>query len=390
MVSRSTLLVGLFTLTLMAGAGVFYFHHNLYVSGASRLAILKEVFVANQQKADSFVPFWAGKLLANKDLMLYGALGLLAASIILVVVGNATSKTKDPKDSMLEVLKEEKRKAENLAKIKAEFLNHVSHELRTPLAVIIGYIECITDGLYGDVGTKHQEILEIVAKQSSHLKEMIDQILIYSRLESNRQSVSIQEFPLSHITGELKDTFGFLCTQKELDLRWELPDEPVTLYSDPDTLKEILSNLLQNAVKYTDRGSITVRVRDLSDAHSIALEVADTGMGISENHLSTIFEPFIQVHKTSTEQSRGGIGLGLSIVKRHVEHIKGRISVESELGKGSTFRVILPQRFEERPPREKQLLGLIKIPYLRLAKSGANLTTRAAAKEVKNASQAVG
>jgi len=285
---------------------------------------------------------------------------------------------------------EEKRKAEHLAKIKADFLNHVSHELRTPLAVIIGYIECITDGLYGHVGTKHQEILEIVAKQSSHLKEMIDQILIYSRLESNRQSVSMQEFPLANIVAELKDTFGFLCKQKELDLRWDLPSEPVTLRSDPDTLKEVLSNLLQNAVKYTDRGSITVRVRNLSDARSIALEVTDTGMGISESYLSTIFEPFIQVHRTSTEQSRGGIGLGLTIVKRHVEHIKGTISVESELGRGSTFRITLPQRFEERSQREIQLLGLLKIPYRRLAKSSARLPTQPSTKEAKSASQAVG
>lgn len=398
MLSRSALLVGLFTVTLLAGAGVFYLHHNFYASNDLHLLILNDVFRSHYHKVEpsgsietlrSYVPFWFDGLLANKELILFGALGLLAVSIMLVALGKALNKSKDPKDSMLEFLKEEKKKAENLAKIKADFLNHVSHELRTPLAVIIGYIECITDGLYGQIGTKHQEILEIVAKQSSHLKEMIDQILIYSRLESNRQSISIQEFPLSYVVNEIKDTFGFLCKQKDLDLLWEIPDETVMLHSDPDTVKEILSNLLQNAVKYTDRGAITVRVRNLSETHSIALEVADTGMGISENYLSTIFEPFIQVHKTSTEQSRGGIGLGLSIVKRHVEHIKGRISVESELGKGSTFRVILPQRVEERAPREKQLLGLIRIPYRGLGKANSNLPTHATAKEVKNASQAV-
>jgi Histidine kinase-, DNA gyrase B-, and HSP90-like ATPase len=103
-----------------------------------------------------------------------------------------------------------------------------------------------------------------------------------------------------------------------------------------------------------------------------------------------IFEPFIQVHKTSTEQSRGGIGLGLSIVKKHVEHIKGTISVESELGRGSTFRITLPQLLEERSNRERQLFGLLKIPYLRLAKSGAHLPAQPSTKEAKSASQAVG
>jgi len=382
-------------LTLLAGAGLFYFRYNFDVSWTLR----KEVFGVNSHKTDSsgllenlrsHFPLWTKRLLANKQLVLYGALGFLALSILVLIAGNTSSKTSDPKDSMLQVLMEEKRKAEHLAKIKADFLNHVSHELRTPLAVIIGYIECITDGLYGHVGSKHQEILEIVAKQSSHLKEMIDQILIYSRLESNRLSVSMQEFQLHNIIAELKDTFGFLCKQKGLDLRWDLPSEPVTLRSDPDTVKEVLSNLLQNAVKYTDRGSIAVRVSNLSGARSIALEVTDTGIGIAEKYLSTIFEPFIQVHKTSTEQSRGGIGLGLSIVKRHVEHIKGTISVESELGRGSTFRIILPKRFEGRSRRERQLLGLLKVPYRRLAGSSARFSTQPSTKEAKSASQAVG
>jgi len=399
MLSRSTLLAGLFTLTILAGLALLYFHNDFYASGASPWTAFKGPLGFNYQRTNplgllaelrSKIPFWTDGLRGNKELILYGALAFLPASIIVLVVGKTSSKSKDPKDYMLEVLKEEKKKAENLAKIKAEFLNHVSHELRTPLAVIIGYVECITDGLYGHVGAKHQEILEIVAKQSSHLKEMIDQILIYSRLESNRQSINVQEFPLSKITDELKDTFSFLCTQKELDLCWDLPSEPVMLQSDPDTLKEILSNLLQNAVKYTDRGSITVRVRNLEDTHSIALEVTDTGMGIPENYMSTIFEPFIQVHKTSTEKSRGGIGLGLSIVKSHVKHVKGRISVESELGKGSTFRVTLPERLEEQPAREKQLLGLLKIPSLRLAKSEARIPTQASTKEIKSANQAVG
>src|SRR5215467_13667767 len=396
MVSRGTLVVGLFTLTLLAGAGIFYFHHRFETSGVTELTFLKkEVLETDFRITNSSgwlenLLLWKEKLVANKELLLYGALGILAVSTILLIAGNTSSKPKDPKDSMLEALMEEKKKAEHLAKIKADFLNHVSHELRTPLAVIIGYIECITDGLYGHVGSKHQEILEIVANQSSHLKEMIDQILIYSRLESNRLSVSMQEFQLHNMIAELKDTFGFLCKQKGLDLRWDLPSEPVTLRSDPDTVKEVLSNLLQNAVKYTDRGSIAVRVSNLSGARSIALEVTDTGIGIAENYLSTIFEPFIQVHKTSTEQSRGGIGLGLSIVKRHVELIKGTISVESELGRGSTFRIILPKRFEGRSQRERQLLGLLKVPYRRLGGSSARLSTQPSTKEAKSASQAVG
>jgi signal transduction histidine kinase len=398
MLSRSTLLAGLFTATLSVGGAVLYFHNDLTPTGGLRWSALKEIVTTHggseaqtqRDNWDALVPSWRDKLTVNKELVLYGALAFLALSMIALVIGATSNKSKDPKDSMLEVLKEEKKKAENLAKIKADFLNHVSHELRTPLAVIIGYVECITDGLYGDVGAKHQEILEIVAKQSSHLKEMIDQILIYSRLESNRQSVKIQEFGLNSIINELQDTFGFLCRQKELELCWQLPSEPVVLHSDPNTLKEVISNLLQNAVKYTDEGSITVRVDYLKDTHCIAVEVADTGMGIPETYLATIFEPFIQVHKTSTERSRGGIGLGLSIVKRHLEHIKGNISVQSEVGVGSTFTITIPERIGEQSPREKQILHRLKIPYFRSPKSAVRLSTQASQESVKNASQAVG
>jgi signal transduction histidine kinase len=109
----------------------------------------------------------------------------------------------------------------------------------------------------------------------------------------------------------------------------------------------VISNLLQNAVKYTDRGSITVRVATLSKSDSIAVEVEDTGMGIAAHHLPNIFDPFMQAHKTSSENSRGGIGLGLSIVKKHVEQIKGTISVRSEIGEGSTFTVVMPRNFDK-------------------------------------------
>src|SRR5215510_9253736 len=195
---------------------------------------------------------------SNKELMLYGSIAAFGILIMGLAIAGAKSAPKNATVSELEILKQEKERAEHVARLKSEFLNQVSHELRTPLAVIIGYIECITDGLYGEIESKHQEILQIVAKQSSHLKNMIDQILIFSRLEANKQPLRIEEFPVTKIFNDLRDTFDFLCKQKGLDLRWDLPSEPVTLRSDPDTLKEVLSNLLQNAVKYTDRGSIAV------------------------------------------------------------------------------------------------------------------------------------
>src|SRR5687767_11974898 len=190
----------------------------------------------------------------NKEFFVYGAIAGFGILMMGLAIGSASS-SRGKTDAQLELLKQEKEKAENLAKLKSEFLNQVSHELRTPLAVIIGYIECITDGLYGEIETKHQEILQIVAKQSSHLKNMIDQILIFSRLDANKQPVRIEEFAVHRILDDLRDTFDFLCRQKGLELSWEISKEVDRLKTDPERFKEIVSNLLQNAIKYTDTGS---------------------------------------------------------------------------------------------------------------------------------------
>src|SRR6266550_4552931 len=246
----------------------------------------------------------------NKELVVYGAIAFFGILMMGLAIGSASSNSKNKTAAQLALLKQEKEKAENLAKLKSEFLNQVSHELRTPLAVIIGYLECLTDGLYGQIEVKHHDILQVVAKQSSHLKNMIDQILIFSRLEADRQPVRVGEFSINNIINDLRETFEFLCRQKGLALSWDVPGRLPTLKSDADRVKDILSNLLQNAVKYTDQGSIFVSVRELPATDSIVLEVADTGIGIPEHYLPTIFEPFRQVHKTSSGNSRGGIGLG--------------------------------------------------------------------------------
>jgi len=294
----------------------------------------------------------------NIELIVYGGIAGFGILMIGLAIGNASS-SRNKTEAQLEFFKQEKEKAENLARLKSEFLNQVSHELRTPLAVIIGYIECITDGLYGEIEPKHQQILQVVANQSTHLKNMIDQILIYSRLEAGKHGLRVEDVNLTRVLADLKETFEFLCRQKGINLSWEIHGEAIFVRSDGPRLKEVISNLLQNAVKYTDKGSVTLRTERLSSS-SIMVEVEDSGIGISETHLASIFEPFMQVHKTSTENSRGGIGLGLSIVKKHLEQIGGKISVKSELGKGSTFRVVLPQNFERQKSRARWLFTWAK------------------------------
>jgi signal transduction histidine kinase len=160
------------------------------------------------------------------------------------------------------------------------------------------------------------------------------------------------------------------------------------LKTDPERFKEVVSNLLQNAVKYTDHGAILIRFDGLT-TDTVRIEVCDTGIGIAHHHLSNIFDPFMQAHKTSSENSRGGIGLGLSIVKKHVEQMNGTIAVDSELGKGTTFKMILPRVYEERNVARHRLRKLIRLPISRIKGKTASLAPSGRRNQVTKINQAV-
>jgi signal transduction histidine kinase len=390
---RSIALLIPFVLTLVVGAWILFEPSQASLPGDLKRTGVRESMGKQLSSKTSQVPQGVLSRIMifskNKELLLYGSIAVFGILIMGAAIAGAKSTPKDKTTSALEVLKQEKEKAEHIAKLKSEFLNQVSHELRTPLAVIIGYIECITDGLYGEIEAKHQEILQIVAKQSSHLKNMIDQILIFSRLEANKQPLRIEDFPVSKVFNDLRDTFDFLCKQKGLEIRWDLSKEVDTLRTDPERLKELVSNLLQNAVKYTDRGVISVCL-DPVNSNAVRLDVSDTGIGIAHHHLSHIFDPFMQVHKTSSENSRGGIGLGLSIVKKHVDQLKGTVTVESELGKGTTFTILLPRLYEGRSLASHRLRSFIKFPNPLTRGKTISLGTSSEVHEPTKIKQAVG
>jgi signal transduction histidine kinase len=390
---RSTAVLIPFILTLVVGAWILFEPGQPSLPSDVKRTGIRESMGKQLGSKTSQVPQTLLNrvtiLTRNKELLLYGSIAVFGILIMAVAIAGAKSTPNHKTVSVLEVLKQEKEKAEHVAKLKSEFLNQVSHELRTPLAVIIGYIECITDGLYGELEGKHQEILQIVAKQSSHLKNMIDQILIFSRLEANKQPLRIEDFPVAKVFDDLRDTFDFLCKQKGLELRWELSEEVDTLRTDPERLKELVSNLLQNAIKYTDRGGISVRLNEVN-SNTVALEVSDSGIGIAHHHLSHIFDPFMQVHKTSSENSRGGIGLGLSIVKKHVDQIKGTVTVTSELGKGTTFKILLPRLHEKRSLASRRLRNLIRFPIPLTREKAASLAAARDVREPTKVNQAAG
>lgn len=232
---------------------------------------------------------------------------------------------------------------ERANRIKSEFVATMSHELRTPLNVIIGYSDLLLDEAWGSITTDQRDTLQRLNKSARELSELISATLDLSRLEQGRITLQPREFDLPKLIQEIDSETRNPGLPPDLRLLWILPPELPRLYTDPTKLKVILKNLINNAVKFTARGSVTVSIESRDGGVTIA--VADTGIGIAPQVLAKIFEPFTQADPTVTTRF-GGVGLGLHIVRRLVELLGGTVQVESVEGRGSTFRLWVP-RFEE-------------------------------------------
>jgi signal transduction histidine kinase len=233
-------------------------------------------------------------------------------------------------------LYEEARKANQT---KTDFLAIVSHDLRTPLNAIIGYAELLLMGIPEPVPEAAGERVRRVQTSARHLLYLLDELLDFARLDSGKEHVHVQEVDVTQVAREVKVVMEPLVTRRGLLFELALSSNPLPLRTDPDKLRQVLLNLVGNAVKYTERGVVRVAVTEGPD-HSAIIRVSDTGVGIAEQHLTQIFEPFWQVDETQ-RQREGGTGLGLSVVQRLVGLLGGEVSVESELGRGTTFTVVL-------------------------------------------------
>jgi signal transduction histidine kinase len=224
---------------------------------------------------------------------------------------------------------------------KANFLATMSHELRTPLAAVIGYEELLVEGIAGSVNDAQRQQLERIKASAMRLLSLIDEILLFARIEAGREEVRIEPVDAKRV---VDDAIAFItpsvADRKELEVEAEPVDPTIALQTDPGKLRRMLFNLLENAVKFTRSGRIAVRVRRHGEL--IDFEVQDTGIGVSREHQRLIFDPFWQVTQ-STTRAAGGSGLGLSVTRRLAELLGGTVGVESEPGKGSTFRITLPR-----------------------------------------------
>ncbi len=222
---------------------------------------------------------------------------------------------------------------------KSAFLATMSHELRTPLNAIIGYQSLLKEGIDGPLNDSQLNQLERIRASADHLLALIDQILTFSRVEAGKEVVRREEISLRSIVEEAVAMVTPLAEVKGLALHAEGDD--VRLYTDGGKVRQILLNLLSNALKFSDGGEIVIRSR--SDAEKAVVSVIDAGIGIAPENLERIFDPFWQVEQRSTRKV-GGTGLGLSVSRTLARLVGGDIRVESELGKGSTFTLTLPIR----------------------------------------------
>ena len=225
-------------------------------------------------------------------------------------------------------------------KVKSEFLGVMSHELRTPLSVILGYASMINSKVLGEINPRHEEALRKIERHSNQLLDMISSIMEATKIESKAAVVEIEELILEKLFRDLKSTYG-IPLHKELAFIWDYPYDDPVIRTDSGKLRQILQNLINNAVKFTDKGTVKISARRRPEKKAIEFKVADTGIGIAKAKLPIIFEIFRQIDSSQT-RSYGGVGLGLYIVKQFTQLLGGEIEVASEPGKGSTFTVTIP------------------------------------------------
>lgn len=274
---------------------------------------------------------------------------LLAVGVIFLVIRRGAKASADTQKWLRDKVKEktaeleqEMERAENSERAKEQFLANMSHEIRTPLNAILGMTRLLLDK---EPRSDQMRYLNAIRESSDNLLVIINDILDLSKIEAGKVRFEEISFRLQDRIDTVLNTMQFTADEKRLDLKSDFADGlPTAVKGDPYRLNQVLINLVGNALKFTEKGSVRISVRELKrqdDKVDIQFEVTDTGIGIGKDKLQHIFDMFTQ-ESSSTTRKFGGTGLGLAICKRLVELQGGDIEVESEPGKGSTFRFYVP------------------------------------------------
>jgi CheY-like chemotaxis protein/anti-sigma regulatory factor (Ser/Thr protein kinase) len=240
--------------------------------------------------------------------------------------------------------------AEIANRTKSQFLANMSHELRTPLNAIIGYSEMLQEQAEDSQMPQLIPDLNKIHTAGKHLLTLINDILDLSKIEAGKMDLYLETFDLGRVVREVSATVEPLIAQKGNRFSAQVAEGLAPMRADLTKVRQSLFNLLSNAAKFTDHGAIELAVaaREVNGAAAVEMRVADTGIGMTPEQISRLFEPFTQADRSTTRRF-GGTGLGLAITRRFVQLMGGDIQVESQLGRGSTFRILLPAQVSAPP-----------------------------------------
>lgn len=257
---------------------------------------------------------------------------------LVAVVAVATERRRRRLVARVAALAVENRMLHERAVRKDEFLASVSHELRTPLNVVLGYVDLLLDDSFGALAAGQRDILHRITKNASNLSHLINDLVDLSRMEANRMRIEMEPVELEPLFSDLAAVMDVLLAGRDVEFRSAIAQGCDRVHADPDRLKQILSNLLVNAVKFTEHGRIELGAVQADDG-LIEISVTDTGIGIPSAQHGAIFEPFRQVHDRARRAP--GAGLGLSIASRLAVLMKGSLRVTSAPDRGSCFTLAL-------------------------------------------------
>lgn len=243
-----------------------------------------------------------------------------------------------------------KHAAEEASRARARFLSILSHDLRAPLSAITLAADLLASGAAGPVTDGQRHDLERIQETSTYVLRLVSDLLNFSRVQTNRMDVRVRPVALAEVLDRATGTVEHLAADAELSLVHEAHDPDALLLADPERLQQILLNLLTNAIKFTEPGG-TITLATTGGTRSVRLHVRDTGRGIPPDRLESIFDPFVQLTGPSGGPSEG-VGLGLAISRELARAMRGELTVESAVGRGSTFTVVLPKANVQRPADE--------------------------------------
>jgi len=287
-------------------------------------------------------------------------MSFLFGAIILYTCKQSNAKVKQifeltaEKEFFLKQADEALKQADEANRAKSQFLANISHEIRTPLNAVIGISQLVAQT---KLNAKQSEYMGLIERSAGTLLSLINDILDISKIESHRLEIEVIPVNLKEIVSDICEVFKPVAEQKGLELLWDMPEEISEIKTDPVRIQQIFNNILSNAIKFTDTGSVHISIDILKETRkhlNLMIKITDTGIGIPKDLQSKIFRPFSQAN-SSTTRKYGGTGLGLSICKELIERLQGTISLISKPNKGSTFIIKVPFEKTETSVKDKNI-----------------------------------